>query len=323
MGVTTSLMVGSALVGGGMGLYGAYLSSEAQKDALEAQQEALRRKREADRAASKVRFEAEKENAHQYAETLTGQAGETQKEADASKQIQSAQLASGLDSSARQSRVANRNAASIQGQGIQAVSGITAHAAGAGLKMSGSMAKASVITQNEAATQLASAKDEINSALRQADSGATSTMQGINEQYDTAMFNKNALLTKASQTTSAYEEGGTAYKVYQANDVYDEQLTSIQSDLYQQQIDATNASEGFSMLSGAFNGLSSGLSFGLSMYSLSGMFGGGTGKGFNNASSLLTGNNSMENPVGATGTVNQLNGVNNWNFSLGGTSYAY
>lgn len=64
--------------------------------------------------------------------------------------------------------------------------------------------------------------------------------QKIGQEYDTAMFNKNALITKATDTRASYEAGGSAYNVYQANDVYSDQLSSIQQGLIQRQINANS-----------------------------------------------------------------------------------
>ena len=289
MAVTTTLAVmgGMALVGGGLSAYGAYENSRSNRRMLEAQKEAEAARVAAERAASKVRFDAEKTQANQYADTLTTQAGEVQKEADISMQNSKQQLASSLGAAADQSQAANKQVASLQGQVLQAESGIGAKAGVSGVKLSGSYAKALSITTSEGNSQVADATQNVLNGLKRADSGATSTMQGITENYNTEMFNKSQLTAKAAQTKAAYEEGGTAYNVYKANDTYTAQLGSIQEGLIQNSIDENNRSLGLNMVSSAFQGFSSGLKFGESIMNLASMFK-PTSVAMPNAGSLLT-----------------------------------
>jgi hypothetical protein len=264
--------------------------TEAQIDALKAQQDANDAKLAIDEEHAQallkisleqkaLEFSEDTKAAERLATEYNTKAAQTQIIADQERITGKMAVGASLQNSANQSIQGNRDA-SIQATQIEReVSTAKARSGMSGVKQSGSLA----VYTTQAKTAADEAKQNniniVKSAVNNAINGTMSAQQQMDVNYQSQIFDKNAMLTKASEIRSSYAAGGQAYNLYQGNisalkqGVAADSLAStaykdINNALLEKEQERLKKYKGYQMLSTTFQLAQAGINFAGSAISL-------------------------------------------------------
>jgi len=200
--------------------------TDGQIAALESQKAANEEKRLADEAHAKellgiaigqkdLQFAEDEKAAGKIAAEYDAKALETQRVTDQERITGTFSIASALGKAAGQSIQDNRQASLQANQLSRDLSTTQARSGMSGVKQSGSSAvyisQAQMAADEEKQNNINSIKSGLDSTI----SGVASAKQQMETSYQSAMFDKNAMIQKAGEIRDSYKAGGQAYNLYQ------------------------------------------------------------------------------------------------------------
>lgn len=219
---------------------------------------------EAQKKLNEANWTAAKADAEQSAVDLGKNAAHTKATADVNRNFATTQLGMTLGSASKQIIQGNKQVSTLAGNVSRSNSSVAASIGASGVKKSGS---AAIVAQESGALgneAILDAKKNIFAGIRGTASEAAFGTEQNATAYDAAMYDKNAMLTKAAEIRASYSEGGTAYAQYQAGGEYASTIHGIQEKALERQQDNSkwySPTSLLSDLSAGLNGASAGLQF--------------------------------------------------------------